>query len=470
MKIVVSILTFERAPALRLLLQDLEREKARFDAEIAIRIIDDASSGYGVIRTLAQEHGYEYVRAERHYGRDEHWRLVHQEISTLRREQADYYVFVPDDVRLRPHFFARALRVWERLGDATALSLAVLRERERGSWTSMNPRQADGAIEVGWIDGLYLCRRELLELLDYRVRKITRRGWGESIGSGVGAQLSRRLVARRARLYRVDRSLVVFPEPKASHMNPIARLSRPAVALRPVADVEEHTRVTRVADGSRSVRISIGSRCHIGKAMRQGSYYEIPLLRALRHLAGAGGTWVDVGAHVGNHTAYFSVEAKAQHVVAIEPSLSSWINLTETIERSRLRNVRAIRAAVHDRWRSASVVEASAKNTGMTRVVEGGPCPVVRLDDVLAGEDVRVLKIDVEGHSASVLRSGVEMLARCQPILGFEAATQDEFDEAHAVLRPLGYEAPAGCYGWTPFYVFAAPTQARARIRERVAA
>ncbi|HMA26078.1 MAG: glycosyltransferase family 2 protein [Solirubrobacterales bacterium] len=239
LRVVVSILTYNRPGELRALLDDLEREARRVAGDVAVRIYDDCSERYGSIAGLAAQRGYTYVRASHNHGKAEHWRWVGRELADLRDVPADWYVFLPDDCRLVSGFFPRALALWERLDEPTALTLVAQAERLGPCWTGMRPRHGDGWCEVGWIDGLHLCRRELLELLEFSVgeppgRSAARRDGLR--GSGVGQQLSTRALRRGARLYRVDESLVELV-PVPSQMNPRARARHPLLSIRLAAEV-----------------------------------------------------------------------------------------------------------------------------------------------------------------------------------------------------------------------------------------
>ncbi len=235
MSVIVSVLTYKRPGLLRDLLDDIERESAGHD--VAVRVYDDHSDDWQQVAALCAERGHHYRRAERHYGKAEHWRLVNRELADLRDQLADWYVFLPDDCRLVAGFFERAFAIWERLDDPDALTLVAQGERLGACWTGHRPRQGDGWCEVGWIDGLHLCGRRLLELLDFSVyAPKRRRRTSPLLGSGVGRQLSMRALAQGARLYRVDDSLVdLVPAP--SLMNPQARARHPLLSIRLAAEV-----------------------------------------------------------------------------------------------------------------------------------------------------------------------------------------------------------------------------------------
>jgi FkbM family methyltransferase len=202
---------------------------------------------------------------------------------------------------------------------------------------------------------------------------------------------------------------------------------------------------------------------HITDAVRRsGTYYERDLLDAVRARA-AGGTFVDVGAHFGNHTAFFGLECGADRVVAIEPSPVAHAGLLETVAENRLDGVVAAhRVAAHPHWRRVAVTRlpwrprARTSNSGRVGVVPAadGDAVAAPLDEMLDGvDDVRVVKVDAEGLSAEILASGRRMLRRDRPLVAAEAASEAERHALRALLGPLGYRELQR-YCWTPTWLW----------------
>jgi len=233
---VVSIITHDREDALLRLLGDVERERKAFNGDVEVRVYHDDSPGYEAVRKLCAERGYAYWRTPEHYGREQHWRLVTRELSDLRERPADWYVFLPDDVRLCGDFFARTIAVWETLEEPVALNI-VFHSGGAVRWTKTKPRKVGDGVEIGWIDGMYICRRELLELVDYRV-PVPSEEWIEDWvkrprSSGVGKLMSETLVAKGAKLYRPKRSLAIH-QGVPSTMHGEQRERQPLTHLYPV--------------------------------------------------------------------------------------------------------------------------------------------------------------------------------------------------------------------------------------------
>lgn len=227
----VTIFTYNRRRELRDLLGDLERERG--DRDIAIRLYDDHTA-YGLAAGLKAKADF-YFRTPQHYGREEHWRLWCLALDHLRASNADLYLFLPDDARLCPDFFAQALVAWDELPEPGPLSLWVQEGREGAQWGSAEPvRIGPRTVESGWMDGCFLCDRVTLERLDFAVDKPTDNWLRQGRSSGVGGFMTRQLRAAGGRMFRVDQSLVTHTG-AVSLMNPSAREREPLTSLRTVS-------------------------------------------------------------------------------------------------------------------------------------------------------------------------------------------------------------------------------------------
>ena len=205
---------------------------------------------------------------------------------------------------------------------------------------------------------------------------------------------------------------------------------------------------------------------HITVAVQEaGTYYERDLLDAIRDLK-LRGTYVDVGAHHGNHTTYFALECGADRVVAVEPDPAALAGLRETIAENRLTTQVDVRpVAVHPSWRRVSPVpirwrqrtpDGPATNTGSRRFRSdpAGLVEALRLDAVLDGlVGVAVIKIDAGGLSGEILASGRRMLIRDRPVVVAAAAGSGERSAVRTALESLGYRE-LHRFGWSPTWLW----------------
>ncbi len=158
------------------------------------------------------------------------------------------------------------------------------------------------------------------------------------------------------------------------------------------------------------------------------------------------GLALDVGANIGNHTRAFAEQFA--HVWAFEPNPRTYALLQ--FNAVPCSGVRCFNVGLSDRTGSA-VLHVPAGNLGMASLgaqAEGEPvrCELRRLDDVIDEAPlparIALLKLDVEGHEAAVLRGAVELLRRDRPVVLFEQSAEDlrhGESETMALLRQAGY-------------------------------
>ena len=235
-------------------------------------------------------------------------------------------------------------------------------------------------------------------------------------------------------------------------------LQRPSV--RPLVRV-------RVAGPKRRATLVLPDRDHITAAVqRSGTYYERDLLDAIRERVARGGTFVDVGAHYGNHTTFFGLECGAERVVAIEPSPVAFAGLIETVAENGLQQVVTThRVAAHPAWRHVSVTTlpwrsrrgvpiSNSGRVGIAPVTSGGDAPAAPLDEILEGvQGIGLIKVDAQGLSAEILASARRTLRRDRPLVAAEAASDAERHALRALLSALGYRELKR-YCWTATWLW----------------
>ena len=158
---------------------------------------------------------------------------------------------------------------------------------------------------------------------------------------------------------------------------------------------------------------------------RRGRFYEAEELAIIAGHFPSGGTFVDVGANVGNHCLYALRFLGARKVIAFEPQLEALAILDVNLRLNGLID----RVIVHPVGLAEQPGRAAAtpvaNNLGATRLrpgAKGGSIELVRGDDVLGDEQVDFVKIDTEGLELEVLAGLRETLHRCRPPLFVEIA------------------------------------------------
>ena len=209
-------------------------------------------------------------------------------------------------------------------------------------------------------------------------------------------------------------------------------------------------------DTSWGGRVIVDPTRAIGRSIVTTGLFDLAVSETLARLIDAGDTVVDAGANVGYMTVLAATAAgRAGRVLAFEPHPE----LFEALQRNAVYArrfgcaVETRRVALGDNQGLASLqIPASfAGNDGLATLVDGQPAAqsvpvtVERLDDVVDGP-VSVMKLDVEGFEAPVLRGARRLLTghRLRHIVFEEHDVQRS--EVVRMLRDAGYHLFA--LGW----------------------
>ncbi|MGD9483330.1 FkbM family methyltransferase [Streptomyces sp. TRM70308] len=162
-----------------------------------------------------------------------------------------------------------------------------------------------------------------------------------------------------------------------------------------------------------------------GAAVRLYPRFE-PELRRLADFCPRGGTAVDVGGWYGPWT--HRLARRAESVVTVEPVPALAAVLRATVPG----NVRVVQAAAAERAGTATLwlPPGGTGERGVSSLVRRAEVHAERLEvgcvglDGLGLADVRLVKIDVDGHEAAVLRGAEATLRRWRPALFVELETR----------------------------------------------
>ena len=164
--------------------------------------------------------------------------------------------------------------------------------------------------------------------------------------------------------------------------------------------------------------------------------WEPETWHALQPHIPAGGTFIDVGAHIG----WYSLKAAKAvgpkgRVIAVEPNHETLLKLRDNIQASGAGAVVVVApVACSDSETTLTFYAALRSNTGQSslslanasvqgRVAASYPVRARRLDDIVREAGVTrvdALKIDAEGAEFLVLKGAVETLGRYRPVVSVE--------------------------------------------------
>ncbi|MBV7380302.1 FkbM family methyltransferase [Maritimibacter dapengensis] len=163
---------------------------------------------------------------------------------------------------------------------------------------------------------------------------------------------------------------------------------------------------------------------------RRGRFYEQKELGQLRRLFPAGGTFVDIGANVGNHTLYAALLLKAARVVPVEPNRPAYRLLAHNVVINRLEDIvdlTRLGVGLSDKAGGGYAMQKRERNLGGAKMLPGeGELAVVSGDELLADESPDMIKIDVEGMEMKVLDGLEQTIATHRPLLLVEVDNENE--------------------------------------------
>jgi len=193
--------------------------------------------------------------------------------------------------------------------------------------------------------------------------------------------------------------------------------------------------IVDIRDG---IRVEIQGPRQQQKMWLQHKFYEQPMLQYIRK-AYHGGTFIDCGACIGNHTLWFARYC-ADKVIAIEPVTRNIEHAKVNVKLSGLQNVTFIQAALGEKH-GRGAMEHAGNFHGQYNLTTGDEADVITLDSLipLLEAPVTVIKLDIQWSEVPALRGTLAMLAGYRPALFIELMSKVEIDGALAVLKQFGY-------------------------------
>lgn len=192
--------------------------------------------------------------------------------------------------------------------------------------------------------------------------------------------------------------------------------------------------------------------------LEKGSW-EPHVINYINSFLKPGQTCIDVGANAGYHTLLLAkIVGQAGKVLAFEPNEVTYQRLLRNLELNpQLAKVtRCYKNALGDCASTLKVYQAgqpgnayvseSFKKELWNRGTENDfiECEVLVLDDILRGEPIHFLKIDVEGMELDVIRGARKSIEQHQPVIVYETLTDcfdlEKIKQTELLLREMGYE------------------------------
>jgi FkbM family methyltransferase len=165
--------------------------------------------------------------------------------------------------------------------------------------------------------------------------------------------------------------------------------------------------------------------------------YEMGTLNLLKEFLQDGDTFVDVGANIGLMS-LFAAQCVGEHgkVIAFEPHEETRSIAYHNLEINGLESIIQLRSVgigarsenkiLYDNW---SVNRGAASLINRDKEV-GKAIDIVALDEVIGEDNVKLIKIDVEGYELEALKGALRILRRTKPpIIIVECTEETESQE-----------------------------------------
>lgn len=180
------------------------------------------------------------------------------------------------------------------------------------------------------------------------------------------------------------------------------------------------------------------------------SFYE-PKVRKIISKNIKEGVFIDVGANIGKYAIMVGRRLKNKgKVIAIEPMPENFEILKKNIKLNNLRNVIPVKCALGNE-EGEGFLYLETKGKGAHSLLSNSPyvtqnkikVKIRKLDNVLKElkiEKVDLIKIDVEGFEAEVLKGARKTLKKYHPKIIFEAWNENYLKRVKEILKPFNYK------------------------------
>lgn len=192
---------------------------------------------------------------------------------------------------------------------------------------------------------------------------------------------------------------------------------------------------------------------HLQSFWMRGSYYEPDMIKFIQQNY-KGGTFVDAGACIGNHTLAFS--KIADNVVAFEPIQKVFLHCVGNIMVNNISNV-IVHPVALGNFKGTERMTFVGPSAGGGEVRKDGEfiVPTIPLDEYQL-ENVKVIKMDVQEHEMEVLKGALMTIMNNKPDLYIECNTDKERNANLDYLKSIdsSYNIYPKVFNASPTYLF----------------
>jgi FkbM family methyltransferase len=191
---------------------------------------------------------------------------------------------------------------------------------------------------------------------------------------------------------------------------------------------------------------------HVSKEIVNSGCYERPLIKFLiknKHILNANGqgTFIDVGANIGNHSIMLSEYFNT--VISVEPNTFCAKCIELNAELNNIENISVVEVGLGTQQaKMRLIIPTNDFSSGYISDNTAGTDTSVQEVDVITlnnlekrvGKGVSFVKIDAEGMERDIIDSGDVFFKSHQPLVAFEAHGKDKYCEVKDVLLRYEYK------------------------------
>jgi hypothetical protein len=140
------------------------------------------------------------------------WEIIDLSFKVCKKIDSKYFVYLQDDLKLCDNFFNELKNKYENIKDDKKISLEFRTDNrtERPNWNNFEPQIVGDYIHSNWVELDFICEKKFFDVLEYKINEISKNRWDNNpnLSSGVGQQLTQRLLNLGFNMYHTKKSFV----------------------------------------------------------------------------------------------------------------------------------------------------------------------------------------------------------------------------------------------------------------------
>lgn len=177
----------------------------------------------------------------------------------------------------------------------------------------------------------------------------------------------------------------------------------------------------------------------------KNKFYESDIFEKWINYFPSSGLMLDIGANIGNHVVMFKNTFPHLKIWAFEPILDNFLLLN--LNSKRYKDVSVFNVGIGAKTSAVNFdISEISRNSGTSKVtsIPGYQNLVIALDDMkFPDEQIKFIKIDVEGHEHACFEGMMNLLVKHKPVIWaedyneiYKSKTNNSID----LLKRIGYE------------------------------